>query len=77
MSSMTRTRQSLGSQLREALDEMVEAKQIERWALVSLSGDGRLTYRITDGYSRTDDLTPGEAMDWVNAYGYGVRFGRV
>jgi hypothetical protein len=73
--TLTRTRQALGSQLRDALVEMVERKQIETWTIVQTS-DGRNAYRVTDAYGRTDDLSPGDLMSWVNLYGYDVRIGK-
>lgn len=74
--AVERTRVSLGSQLRVVLDAMKEKGQINGWEVIKTAPSGCVRYYIEDGYGRTAGLTPGEATDWVNAYGYGVRIGR-
>jgi hypothetical protein len=72
--SMFRSRISLGSQLRETLTEMRSKEQLNGWTVAVV--DDRLGYTIEDAYGRTEFLTPGETMAWVNCYGYDVRIGK-
>jgi hypothetical protein len=69
-----RTRQSLGSQLREALDDMRGRGSVRSWDLTA--EPGRIRYAIVDHFGREESLTPGEAMDWLNGYGYAIRYGK-
>jgi hypothetical protein len=68
--TFTRIRQSIGSQLRETLDELVGKGWIEGWRLI----DGTSYVVTRHGLSTT--MSPGEAMAFVNSYGYDVRFGK-
>jgi hypothetical protein len=67
---VTRTRQSIGSQLHETLDELVGKEWIDGWRLI----DGTTYVVSRHGLSTT--MNPGEAMAFVISYGYDVRFGK-
>lgn len=73
--TLTRTRQSIGSQLRETLDEMQRKGQIRKWKYVG-RGAGKPCYDIEGGLIAKCSFLPGEAMEWVNCHGYDVRFGK-
>lgn len=66
-------RKALSSQLRDALDAMAAARQINAW-LLDTSGDA-LRYRVTGIDGHSEFLTPGEAMDLCNECGHAVSFG--
>jgi hypothetical protein len=69
--TFTRTRQSIGSQLREALDDMVARGILTAWKNI----DGT-SYAVAFGQTLSTPMNPGRAMDFVNDYGYDVRFGK-
>lgn len=73
--TMTRTRQSIGSQLREVLDDMVAKKALDSWSLYSREG-GRGGYYLTRPHVFFPLFTAGELMDWLNERGYDIRFGK-
>ena len=75
--SFTRTRQSIGSQLREAFDDQRARGAIQSWEFLGGIGPAANAYWIVDGYGRSGELTVREAIDLCNAYGYNVYFGKV
>ncbi len=75
MTETTMIRKSIGTQLRETLDEMQRKGQIREWKFVG-RGAGEPCYDIKGGLVAECSFLPGEAMDWVNSYGYDVRFGK-
>jgi len=65
------TRRSVGSQLREALDDLADVGTIRRWTTATTL-DGHLVYLVDDTVR-----TPGETIDMLNRdYGYDIRFGK-
>jgi hypothetical protein len=65
-----RTRQSLGSQLRETFDAMLAKDWIDGWKVV----DGTTYIVERNGLHTT--MNPGQAMAYANSYGFDVRFGK-
>ena len=65
------TRISIGSQLREALEELANTGTIRRWTTANTL-DGHLVYLVDDTVR-----TPGETIDMLNRdYGCDIRFGK-
>jgi hypothetical protein len=65
--SFTRTRQSYGSQIREALEDMKKKGAIYGDGQEATS-DGRQLHNVI--------LTAGQLADILNALGYDIRFGK-
>lgn len=72
-----RTRQSIGSQVREALDLEVERGSLSSWHLYTHK-DGRLMYGVRNAHHPNGhfDGPAGMVMDYLNALGYDIRFGK-
>ncbi len=71
-STVTRTRRSIATQLREALDDFVQRGAINGWRYGSSIKPGY--WIVTDGGETYMDT--GKCMDWLNTHGYDVRFGK-
>ena len=66
------TRISIGSQLRQALNDLVEAGTIRRWTTAN-TPDGHLVYLVDDTVR-----TPGETIEMLNRdYACDIRFGKM
>lgn len=72
--SVTRTRISLGSQIREALDDLVARGVIIGWK-TECDGPGAMRYVLEDERMFAS-YTPGNCAGMLNGIGFDIRFGK-
>jgi hypothetical protein len=73
--TVTRTRQALGSQIREALNDMQAKGSVGAWGFETPS-NGPAGYWISFELGAKGYGNAGDMMDFLNKRGYDIRFGK-